>query len=66
MIILIVPGCSPNPCQNGGSCSVNADDVVGLPNCLCPPNYRGIFCEAEVSGKLCKYDIVENVCVCFF
>jgi Notch-like protein len=34
--------CSPNPCQNGGTCqSTNTGSFM----CVCPPGYVGYCCE---------------------
>lgn len=34
--------CSPNPCQNGGTCS---QTNTGSFMCLCPAGYGGYCCE---------------------
>ncbi|XP_052077852.1 delta-like protein C isoform X2 [Mytilus californianus] len=41
--------CSPNPCKNGGTCSVNnsANNAV----CSCPTEYEGITCALSKAGS---------------
>ncbi len=36
--------CSPNPCENGGTCSVDGENFV----CTCPPEWTGERCEIEI------------------
>ncbi|XP_019947231.2 hyaluronan-binding protein 2-like [Paralichthys olivaceus] len=33
--------CDPNPCQNGGQCTIDDNDF----DCKCSPGYRGHFCQ---------------------
>ena len=48
---LLYAACSPNPCQNGGTC---ADvDVDGTPECTCADGFSGDICE---TGKI-SYDM---------
>ena len=44
MFIFVVPACTSNPCQNGGSCT----DVDGGLNyqCECFGRYEGTDCES--------------------
>ena len=39
--------CLPNPCKNGGSCSVDN----GAVRCNCPSTASGTYCEAVSTGK---------------
>ena len=37
-----VQTCTPNPCQNGGTCEdFNNSNIT----CICAPNYTGLQCE---------------------
>lgn len=47
--------CSPNPCQEGGTCKRNGFDF----QCLCPPTREGKFCESE-RGDLCSGNPCRN------
>ncbi|CAN0543381.1 unnamed protein product, partial [Laminaria digitata] len=38
--------CNPNPCQNGGSCSVCP---AGGPVCSCAPDFGGMVCQTDTS-----------------
>ena len=47
--------CSPNPCQNGGTCT---DDINSY-TCSCVPGYNGTSCETnidECSPNPCQND----------
>ena len=41
-IQFIIGACSPSPCYNGGTCTIDTD---GAPICDCPAGYYGDFCE---------------------
>ncbi|XP_038067480.1 mucin-19-like isoform X4 [Patiria miniata] len=48
-VLSITPGvdpCSPNPCQNGGQCSV----AVNTFSCQCPTGFTGTTCENPTGG----------------
>ena len=45
IFILDIDNCSPNPCENGGSCT---DEVAGY-SCSCAAGYTGTNCE---TGKI--------------
>lgn len=45
---LVPDACDPNPCLNGGSCSV---DVAGGHICSCVSGYGGMACATDTSGK---------------
>ena len=49
---LLCSACSPNPCQNGGTCS-DADEPYGTPECVCEDGFSGDICE---TGKI-SYDM---------
>ncbi|KRZ36166.1 Neurogenic locus Notch protein [Trichinella pseudospiralis] len=38
--------CTPNPCQNNGNCSIEADGTI---ICKCPINYYGQLCEKKAT-----------------
>ncbi|CAM9593916.1 unnamed protein product, partial [Laminaria digitata] len=38
--------CSPNPCQNGGSCSI---DPAGGHLCSCASGFGGMACQTDTS-----------------
>ncbi|XP_078336804.1 uncharacterized protein LOC144626483 isoform X2 [Crassostrea virginica] len=38
------------PCINGGTLICKGDEVAPNINCLCPPNYKGMFCEEKVEN----------------
>ncbi len=39
--------CSPSPCRNGGTCSIDKE-VTGGYQCLCRQGYRGDNCTLDV------------------
>ena len=41
-----VSACSPSPCRNGGSCTLN-ENVVGGYECACRQGYRGTNCTLD-------------------
>ena len=41
LILSDVDECTPNPCQNGGTC----EDGLGAYSCTCPPGFTGTNCE---------------------
>nr|XP_054751646.1 fibropellin-1-like [Lytechinus pictus] len=40
--------CSPNPCKNGGRCSISSNQLT--PTCTCPFGYTGDVCEFVPAG----------------
>ncbi|CAF1287576.1 unnamed protein product [Adineta steineri] len=49
--------CPINPCYNGGTCSIVLDSAF---KCACPPNFKGMFCEAVNDINQCAFEICEN------
>lgn len=49
------PGCTPNPCKNGGTCYLTS----GATQCACPPGLKGYRC-AEGMENLHVYSILHN------
>lgn len=47
LIVLLESPCSPNPCQNSGSCSVCSNNPYY--KCSCKSGYSGQKCESEIS-----------------
>lgn len=43
--------CYPNPCLNGGTCSLNANASNGY-ECACPDTFTGDICEVDVDECL--------------
>lgn len=41
-MIKLVVGCSSNPCQNNGNCTLNN---VGQITCACPATFTGNLCQ---------------------
>jgi uncharacterized membrane protein len=61
--------CEPNPCRNGGTCSLSAGSV----HCACPPGLSGPFCETNedectenpcLNGGRCVDGFGTYTCVC--
>ena len=50
-----IDDCSPNPCQNGGTCMVNSDDGF---TCQCPISRNGSDCTMCAS----RYTMVASEC----
>lgn len=56
LIIFIGPDClmysmkRNGPCINGGILTCKGNEVVPNINCLCPPNYEGMFCEEKLEN----------------
>ena len=42
LVFLLGYTCQPDPCRNGGTCSV---DGKGYFTCSCPKRFFGYFCE---------------------
>ena len=51
--------CSPDPCQNGGTCST---PFVNLYSCECVAGYEGNNCETDINE--CSPDPCQNSAVC--
>lgn len=45
-ISCFISACQPNPCLNGGTCKLDADEPQGY-RCLCTPQYAGLTCESK-------------------
>ncbi|XP_038065139.1 mucin-2-like isoform X2 [Patiria miniata] len=45
-VTLIVDPCDPNPCYNGGTCSVMSDGITAT--CECPTGFEKPLCETKV------------------
>ena len=43
----MMPTCTPNPCLNGGICSLLAAGTIV--SCTCPTGYTGTTCQTEIS-----------------
>ncbi|XP_021350865.1 MAM and LDL-receptor class A domain-containing protein 1-like isoform X2 [Mizuhopecten yessoensis] len=52
-------GCSPSPCQNGGTCS---EDALGQISCTCIPDFTGGLCETLGGSLHCSF---EDCAHCF-
>ena len=46
MQLFVADSCSPNPCQNGGTCSRTAAAAGGY-KCACQAGYSGTNCESK-------------------
>ncbi len=61
-----VDPCVPNPCQNGGVCSIRSSSLIGF-QCECEHPYEGITCE-EMEGEACPSGLYRNLvcrlCLC--
>jgi hypothetical protein len=51
-----IDDCSPNPCQNGGSCT----DGVNTFTCSCPAGYTGTRCQTNIDD--CSPDPCHDPC----
>ena len=53
-LIIAIDPCLPNPCQNGGICSLT---FRGAPTCLCANEFSGQYCsippQPRCPGDLC-------------
>ena len=49
--------CLPNPCQNGGVCSVNGSNIL----CHCPQGYSGQKCEQKTT-KCSPNPCIHGIC----
>ncbi|XP_035230192.1 fibropellin-3-like, partial [Stegodyphus dumicola] len=52
--------CSPNPCNNGGTCL----DVRRSYRCVCPYGYKGRKCEIETNEDSCDVNPCLNDGIC--
>ena len=50
--ILLKDACSPNPCQNSGTCSMTTNGVKNGFACQCKNGYTGTSCQT------CIYDLI--------
>ena len=49
-IFLEIEYCSPNPCQNGGTCKDGNNNYT----CFCAAGYSGVNCTFGKSGHFCS------------
>ena len=64
-----IDDCSPNPCQNGGTCS----DGINMYSCMCNAEFTGYDCETNIddcspnpcqNGGTCSDGINMYTCMC--
>ncbi len=53
--------CTTNPCQNGGTCSLNS---LGQPVCSCPAGYSGNNCQTTSTIQCSSNLVCQNGGTC--
>ena len=48
----IVSSCTPNPCQNGGTCNERSSGELITSSCACRAGYTGRYCEVDINECL--------------
>ena len=58
MLLLDIDDCSPDPCQNSGTC----EDLVNDYNCTCVTGFTGKSCETDLNFL----QVFELFCIFLF
>jgi hypothetical protein len=73
---IVVGGCNPSPCRNGGQCTTttrNCTSIACIPDCVCPSGFTGAFCERQdascfsvpcMNGGTCSINTRTNQSSC--
>lgn len=48
------------PCINGGNLTCKGNEVAPVITCICPPHYKGMFCEEKMENITRLCDIISN------